>query len=461
MAWVLLALLGADLLRYGMIWSPQEHPSIHALIPFAIATCATWSALSLFMHMDGFRGGWRLSAVLSQLLLGMCCTLAVLTVLGYFSRTYVSRLALTYFMLLLGVGFAGIRCGARLLLRLWHDGGPVWRVLILGSGRVAQEVAAKIQQHPETLCKVVGLLFPTRDSEEPVPSLQQSSQCSTLEIFDFLRDLRVNEIVLALPYAPTAEIRKMIGRARDMGISTSIVPQSYELYASRPRLFNLDGLPLLQLQEPGLRRRYVLLKRVLDFIIAAILSVPAGIMLLPIAALLLVKKKSALRAETRIGQYGAAFSMWRLNVQRSRPLSGFERMLDRLSITELPQLWNVMLGQMSLVGPRPESPARSGLYSEWQQRRLRVKPGMTGLAQVHGLREGSSSEQKTRFDLQYVMDPHLLWDVSLLLQTIGTLMMRLFSHSTHRAPYEMNWKAQENAPQGLMANAHRTQPSAD
>jgi lipopolysaccharide/colanic/teichoic acid biosynthesis glycosyltransferase len=267
--------------------------------------------------------------------------------------------------------------------------------------------------------------------------------------------------VLALPYAPTAEIRKMIGRARDMGISTSIVPQSYELYASRPRLFNLDGLPLLQLQEPGLRRRYVLLKRVLDFIIAAILSVPAGIMLLPIAALLLVKRKSALRAETRIGQYGAAFSMWRLNVQRSRPLSGFESMLDRLSITELPQLWNVMLGQMSLVGPRPESPARSGLYSEWQQRRLRVKPGMTGLAQVHGLREGSSSEQKTRFDLQYVMNPHLLWDVSLLLQTLGTLIMRLFSHSTDRVAYEMNWKAQENAPQGLMTNAHRTQPSAD
>jgi lipopolysaccharide/colanic/teichoic acid biosynthesis glycosyltransferase len=136
-------------------------------------------------------------------------------------------------------------------------------------------------------------------------------------------------------------------------------------------------------------------------------------------------------------------------------------MLDRLSITELPQLWNVMLGQMSLVGPRPESPARSGLYSEWQQRRLRVKPGMTGLAQVHGLREGSSSEQKTRFDLQYVMDPHLLWDVSLLLQTLGTLIMRLFSHSTDRVPYEMNWQAQENTPQGLMTNAHRTQPSAD
>jgi hypothetical protein len=86
---------------------------------------------------------------------------------------------------------------------------------------------------------------------------------------------------------------------------------------------------------------------------------------------------------------------------------------------------------------------------------------MTGLAQVHGLREYNSSEHKTRFDLQYVMNPHLLWDISLLLQTIWTLILRLFSHSTDRGRYDVNWKTQENASQGLMANAHRTQPSAD
>ena len=461
LAWVLLALLGADLLRFGTTWSPEERTSIDALIPFAIATCITWSALSLFMQMDGFRGGWRLAAVLSQLLLGLSCTLAVLTILGYFSRTYVSRLALTYFMVLLGAGFAGVRCGARLLLRLWHDGGPVWRVLVLGSGRVAQEVAAKIEQHPETLCKVVGLLFPSQDAEELGPSPAESSHYSTLEIFDFLRESRVNEIVVALPYAPNTEIRTMIDRARDMGIATSIVPQAYELYAHQPRLFNLDGLPLLQLHEPGLRRRYVALKRALDFTGGALLSIPAGLLVLPIALILLIKKGSILRSETRIGQYGKPFSMWRLNVHRSSAASGFDSTLDRLSIIELPQLWNVMVGQMSLVGPRPESPARFGLYSEWQQRRLRVKPGMTGLAQVHGLREYSSSEQKTRFDLQYVMNPHLLWDISLLLQTIWTLIMRLFSHSRARGPYEMNWNTQENTPQGLMANAHRAQPSAD
>jgi lipopolysaccharide/colanic/teichoic acid biosynthesis glycosyltransferase len=461
LAWMFLAFFGADFLRYGTTWTPLERSSIHALVPFALATGVTWSALSLFMRMDGFRGGWRPSAVLSQLLLAMCCTLAVVTILGYFTRTYISRLALTYFMLLLFAGFAGLRFGARLLLRLWHDGGPVWRVLVVGGGRVAQEVAAKIEQHPETLCRVVGLLFPTQDAEEQSVARKDGSQYSTFELFDLLRELRVNELVVALPYAPSAEIRKMIGRAHDMGIATSLVPQSYELYVHRPRLFSLDGLPLLQLQDPSLRIRYVVLKRTFDIILAAVLNIPATVVLFPLALILLLRKGSAFRHEIRIGQHGEPFSMWRLDVERSAINGFFERMLDRFSITELPQLWNVIAGQMSLVGPRPEPPAKFQTYSEWQQRRLRVKPGMTGLAQVHGLREYSSSEQKTRFDLQYVMDPHLLWDISLLLQTIWTLATRLFSRVPSRQVYEIDWKTQEHFSQGLMSNAHRSQPSAD
>lgn len=92
--------------------------------------------------------------------------------------------------------------------------------------------------------------------------------------------------------------------------------------------------------------------------------------------------------------------MLRLNIDRTGSnASRFEAVLRKFSLTELPQLWNVLQGDMSLVGPRPESPHRVYRYSEWQQQRLTVKPGMTGLAQVQGLREQHSSEEKTRFDL--------------------------------------------------------------
>ena len=464
LAWILLAYWGADLLRYGTTWDPDERIGIHALVPFVVATCLTWITLSVFMQMDGFRGGWRLSAVVSHLLIGTGFVVGVLAVIGYFSRTYVSRLALTFFIALLATGFVVLRCATRSLLRVRYDKGQVWRVLILGSGRIAREVASKIEQHPEMLCKVVGLLFPTQAAEGIAGTRLNaaSSQLSTLDIFGLLRNSRVNEIVVALPQPLTAEIRTLINRARDMGIETSVVPQSYELYAFRPKFLSLDGLPLLKLREPGLRRRYVVLKRAIDLAVSTLFLLPSFVLLSPIVLFLFLKKRAAFRWETRCGQYGASFRMLRLNVQR--PVtngSRFERLLERFSVTELPQLWNVFRGQMSLVGPRPESPALSSQYSEWQQRRLRVMPGMTGLAQVHGLREFSSVEQKTRFDLQYVMDPYLLWDISLLLQTMWTLARRLVVAPRGRDLFDLDWKFKGDLTSGVSSHADRPQPSTD
>jgi lipopolysaccharide/colanic/teichoic acid biosynthesis glycosyltransferase len=465
LACILLAFLGADVLRFGFTWTPGEQISIRALLPFILTTCIVWIALSTFMPMDGFRGGWKLSTVVSHLLFGTACTLAVLAAVGYFTRTYVSRLALAYFVLLFVAGFLGVRCGARALLRARHKGEDIWRVLIVGSGRVAQEVATKIERHPEMLCRVVGLLFPNQDSEAMlVPGLahKKAVQLTTLDIFDLLRKSRVNEVIVALSQAPTPEIRTLLGRIRDMGIQASLVPQSYELYAARPNLITLDGLPLVQLHEPGLRARYLMLKRLVDATIASSLMLPVILFLIPVTTVLLFKKRSAFRWETRCGQYGTRFQMLRLNVDR--PVvndSKFERLLEYLSITELPQLWNVIRGEMSLVGPRPDPTTRSSLYSDWQQRRLRVKPGMTGLAQVHGLRDFSSSEQKTRLDLEYAVNPYLLFDISLLLQTVWTLLRRVFSPPQKSEVFDLDWDNELTVPQDVIPNAHSTQPSAD
>ena len=462
LAWTGIAFLGADLLRFGVTWAPDERASIHALLPFVLATCAIWVALSAFMQMDGFRGGWKLSTVFFHLLFGIACTFGVTLTVGYLIRSYVSRLALSYFMLLLVGGFLAIRCLARFILHWQHEGGDVWRVVILGSGRVAQEVAVKIQSHPEMLCTVVGMLFPNQDAEELMaPGLQihRSAQFSTLGIFDLLRTEGVNEVIIALEQPLSPEIRTLIGRIRDLGIETTLVPQSYELYAFRPKLVTIDELPLVQLRDPGLRLRYVVLKRTMDLLIASLILPPSWILLAPICAVLWIKKKKALRGEVRCGQFGRPFRMFRLNIERRlRSNSGFEALLDRMSITELPQLWNVWRGQMSLVGPRPDPVDQTSQYSGWQQRRLKVKPGITGLAQVHGLREYSSSEQKTRFDLQYALNPYLLWDVSLVMQTFWTLSLRLIPVRKPRT-LDVNWKPQ--SPGEILRHAHRTQPGAD
>jgi lipopolysaccharide/colanic/teichoic acid biosynthesis glycosyltransferase len=181
----------------------------------------------------------------------------------------------------------------------------------------------------------------------------------------------------------------------------------------------------------------------------------------------------------RCGEFGKPFHMFRLNVPRGAQAGlRFERVLERLSVSELPQLWNVLRGDMSLVGPRPESLDRVKHYSEWQQERLRVKPGMTGLAQVHGLRERNSSEEKTRFDLQYRLNPSPLADISLLLQTVWTLALRVLRYSELAAeqaatsetgqtqgPAFRELEALRQPPRELLeevvSSAHRAQPSAN
>lgn len=461
LAWIAAAFLGADLLRFGLTWLPDERVSIRALLPFVIASGVLWLVLSLFMPMDGYRRGWKLSNVLSQLLVGTLCTFATLLTLAYLMRSYVSRLALGYFVCLMIAGFVAIRCLARLFLRWRHRDGDLWRVVILGCGREAQEVATKIEQHPEMLCKVVGMLFPDSSAEELVlPGLfaEQSRLLQTLDIFELLREMRVNEVILAFSHQLTPEIRTLVGRIRDMGVQTSLVPQSYELYASRPRLVRIDELPLIQLRDPDLSVRYLTLKRCLDICIATLSIIPAWLFLLPFALVLRLKKGRAFRVETRSGHYGKPFAMLRLNLDRPvRTDSRFELLIERMSITELPQLWNVLMGEMSLVGPRPDPLVRSSQYSDWHQRRLKVKPGMTGLAQVRGLREFSSPEEKTRLDLQYAVNPYLFWDISLLLETLWTLWLRIWS-APRRGTFDVHFKSE---PLGGVPDAHRTQSSAD
>jgi lipopolysaccharide/colanic/teichoic acid biosynthesis glycosyltransferase len=193
----------------------------------------------------------------------------------------------------------------------------------------------------------------------------------------------------------------------------------------KAELVDIDGLPLLSLAERNPSGATLALKRAIDVVLSAGLLLLVS-PLLSLAALFVYRKKEkAFRAELRCGKDGIPFQMYRLNVERhaTNP-QRYERLFVRWSLTELPQLWNVLRGDMSLVGPRPESAERIKHYSDWQRQRLKVHGGVTGLAQVHGLREQHSSEDKTRFDLQYIFTWSPLLDLSLILQTAWTLLFR-------------------------------------
>jgi lipopolysaccharide/colanic/teichoic acid biosynthesis glycosyltransferase len=182
---------------------------------------------------------------------------------------------------------------------------------------------------------------------------------------------------------------------------------------------------VLSLQEHNPPAISFVLKRAIDVVMSLGILVFVFPLFLFAALLVYSKKGRAFRGELRCGNGGIPFWMYRLNVERhSTSRERYERLLVRWSLTELPQLWNVLRGDMSLVGPRPESPERVKYYSEWQRQRLKVRAGVTGLAQVHGLRDQHSSEDKARFDLQYIFNWSPLFDLSLILQTVWTLLSR-------------------------------------
>jgi lipopolysaccharide/colanic/teichoic acid biosynthesis glycosyltransferase len=464
--WAFIALSLAYVMRYGFTWNGPSDGTFFTFVPPLLVAVAIWALIFSWMKLDGFRRGWDLPATLSQLFLALCLLMAVLMAGAYLLQIFLSRLTLSYFGILLFVGFLSIRCTAHTILGSRYVAKAVRRVLIVGNGPVAREMAAKIEGHPEMLCHVVGFLCSSDASfDTRLPgTASEARMIQTLGVIELIREQRVDEVIITLSKPGSPEVMNLATRCRREGIGVSVVPHPYELYLSKPQLLDLGGLPILQLREAKSRFVNSSLKRGLDIILGFCLSL-ISIPLVALGAIgLLAKKGGPFARELRCGQSGRHFWMYRLNSDRNaQELSRYEIILQQLSITEMPQFWNVLSGDMSLIGPRPESPDRVKHYSEWQFQRLNVKPGMSGLAQVCGLREEHSSEEKARFDLQYMMHSSLFFDISLILQTGWTLMGRLLRLKSlgSQKPLTTGSGATDFGVERILPSAHSSQSSAD
>jgi lipopolysaccharide/colanic/teichoic acid biosynthesis glycosyltransferase len=463
LAWVAAAMGFACLLRYGWRWNGPEGVAVLSFLPVLLVALGLWFLLSSWLELDGFRGGWYFSAIVSRLFVAVTWLMLALLASAFLRREYVSRLVLGYFGGLLFLGFVVIRFGVHLHFKSLHRAGVVQRVVIVGSGRIARELAVKFERHPEMLRQVVGFLCPAEGAVDSPFFSQDAISTRTVGIVDLLRPYKVDEIILALPKPSHQEVLDLAVRCRNQGITVSLVPHPYELYLSKTQLLDLDGLPLLQWQN-ATSAKDPAWQRVIDLALGGCLILLFAPILLFSAGLLRYKKGRAFCRELRCGKHGKPFWIYRLNSERfASNLPRYELSLQHLSVTELPQLWNVLRGEMSLVGPRPESPAKVKRYSDWQRQRLNVKPGLTGLAQVHGLRDEHSSEDKTHFDLQYMLDRSLFIDISLLLQTFWTLGGRFL----HLPQLKVEPPPAAKSPQtGLsfeesLTHAHSTQSSSD
>jgi lipopolysaccharide/colanic/teichoic acid biosynthesis glycosyltransferase len=462
-------ILAGDLTWLGAIvflpsWLGTELPT-HVggfrLWTSALVALVAWAGLYLSKDLEGFRGGWRFPHICAQVTVGVLYLAVLLSGIAAISGTLYSSATLLNLGCLSPLGFVSIRClawGAVIVRARRH---PKRRVVILGSGRIVRELTFKISRHPEMGMEVAGVLFPSdtehalRDSKLPAGAMS----IRTLDILGIIKERNVQELIVIEPLPPGMESEKLISSCGNAGVAVHLVPQRYELYLSKAKLTELEGVPLLSLEEQSQPALGLEVKRAMDIAGSLALLIIASPLLLVSAAALYLLKGRAIRRELRCGKHGCLFWMYRLNVDRDDPnLRAGERFLAQFSLTELLQLWNVLRGEMSLVGPRPESPDRVKHYSEWQRQRLAVLPGLTGLAQVNGLREQHSSEAKASFDLQYILHWSLFLDLSLLFQTGWTFFVRLMEpwlRSSSKSSCESELSI------AMVANANSAQSGAD
>lgn len=373
-----------------------------------------WMLLFPVLELDGFNGGWRGSATIAKCLIGVTALMIIILAGGYAGRFLRSRLVLGYFAALYLGGVMLIRLLVDQAFRYSKRSGQLVRTLILGDGPLARATARRIQQHPELFWEVVGFIgsakAPDRDDQGP-------QRMRTLQMLDFVRSMNVDQVVIAFEQPLVAEIRKLIDQLRIGGIAIVQVPAQIEIYSCRPHLIDLEGIPMISFEDVKLNPFNLACKRLFDQIFGFLLLVLAAPLLLVLGLVATLRFGSPIVRLRRTGLGGREFNMYRLNWPQLEP----NHPLRWSGISELPQLLNVLRCEMSLVGPRPEPPDVTSRYSDWQRRRLAVLPGITGLAQVNGLREFHRHQNRYSCDLEYILHQSLWRDITIILQTVFVL----------------------------------------
>ena len=419
--WIVVALSLAILSRFlqGHLL-PGE---LSNFTPVVLVSIGTWPVLFAWLRLDGFRWGVGITAVIANVVVAVACTLLVVSTTQFVLRRPVPRGTVVAFAVFLVIGFALIRRGVLAILQRGHRLGTRQRVLIVGGGPLSQEVKDKVDRHPEFFYETAGHLHSDLDSDfddrRVTGEMVRSGGLKQL-----LEVQHISEVFVVERRLPPSEIARLVEICTELDIGLSFIPQTYEMYVSRPEMVDLGGLPFIRLKPVSLSDAGRASKRCMDvFLSLAFLTLLAPVMVI-IALYARVTTGRIFNTAVRIGAGNRPFSMLQFNVDAHEPSGRIATVCNRLSLTELPQLINVLKGEMSCVGPRPESPERVQHYSDWERLRLRVLPGITGFAQVHGLRSSHSSDAKAKFDLQYIQLWSPLLDISLLLQTISTIVAR-------------------------------------
>ncbi|WP_257458510.1 undecaprenyl-phosphate glucose phosphotransferase [Archangium lipolyticum] len=359
----------------------------------------------------------------------------IVVALTYFTRERYSRLMLAFFA---GYSFVGVSM-VRLVLRevlneVRRRGYNLKSILLIGAGELGQRVIETVESHRELGFRVVGVLSlrPEKVGEQVlgVPVIGH------VKDVDSVLDARpVDQVVIAVPLEDQAAVKPLMEQLALRTVDVKVVPDLYQYVTLYGGLEEFGGLPIISLQGDPMTGWNMVAKRVFDILFALVaIVVSAPIMLLVALAVKLTSRGPILYAQERMGMDGETFHILKFRTMRvdaevrgammaskedprRTPIGTF---LRKYSLDELPQFFNVLWGDMSLVGPRPERPVFIEEFKKQIPRyhlRHKVKAGITGWAQINGLRGQTSIQKRIEYDLYYIENWSLLMDLKILIRT--------------------------------------------
>lgn len=390
--------------------------------------------MGLYRPMRGQRGGREVWLLINANALALLLFIAVTYLFREKSAPF-SRLVFFYFGAAATVLTIGQRASLRYLLREVRRRGYNLRyLLIVGAGKLAGDIATRIRLHRELGIQLVGCL--SKDAAEKkgpkgIPVVGKYSELKGL-----LQKMEIDQVVVALPLEDNHVLPEIMDQCRDSTTDVKIVPDIYQFVSLGGSVEEFEGLPVITLQESPLDGINLFTKRIFDLLLAFTLTIVLSPVFVLIALLVkLTSRGPIFYRQQRVSFDGSRFTIFKFrtmytDAERDGPgwstpgdsrVTPLGRFLRTYSLDEFPQLLNVIRGDMSLVGPRPERPV---FIEEFRQRiprymlRHKVPAGMTGWAQINGWRGDTSIDKRIEYDLYYIENWSLLLDFKIVMLTL-------------------------------------------
>ncbi|HUN51431.1 MAG TPA: undecaprenyl-phosphate glucose phosphotransferase [Candidatus Sulfotelmatobacter sp.] len=432
-----MALLANELRNHSLFWQSQEY-----LSATMIAMLLTLQVFHV-SHVYNFRLVDHVWPQFVKVMQAWAAVWLVLIAIAFFTKTSVefSRIWAGLWFGMCAAGFLVARIALKYRLAAWRQQGKLTRnIVLIGAGDVCRRLVAYLQETRPTGVNLLGV-FEDRQSRVPNEIGGLPLLGNTADLLAYARQHPVDQIIVTLPWRAEARMSDLLAQLRTVAVDVRLCPDGIGFELLNRSVSHLAGLPMLNVFDRPLSGWNYLIKGIEDRILASLML----ILFLPLfgiiaLAIRLDSPGPILFRQKRYGFNNNVINILKFRTMQHEPAAGPDvvqakrndprvtrvgALLRRTSFDELPQLLNVLRGEMSLVGPRPHAVSHNVQFAAMVHEyfgRHRVKPGITGWAQVHGLRGEIDNPEKIRmrvqYDLYYIDNWSLLFDLSILLRTL-------------------------------------------